>query len=127
MIEVSYEPRTKLIIHEYLAYEDLDDFVKLRALGVPSGGLGQPLRWAEGVVMAFKAMANNETVTKELLEGKLHWDHVSFALMPKYQREIVVKEVNVRVPVINVSSHPIFKAAAAWLKERFEREKAITQ
>ncbi|MCP8309922.1 MAG: hypothetical protein L6N94_00255 [Candidatus Methylarchaceae archaeon HK01M] len=91
---------------------------KLQALGVAPGGLGKALRWADGIAMQFSAMPKNETITKELLNGVLHWDFVSFAEMPEYSSGIRIEKVNVTVPIIDVSHHEIFKSIASFLKKR---------
>ena len=121
MIEVVYEPRKKVIIHEYLVHPNVEDLAKLQALGVAPGGLGRPLRWADGIVMHFNPMPINETITKELLNGVLHWDYVSFAEMPEYQNGIRIEQVNVTVPIINVNNHEIFKAIASFLRKKIRQ------
>jgi len=37
----------------------------------------------------------NETITKELLDGVLLWNFVSFAEMPEYQSDIRKEEINI--------------------------------
>ena len=124
MIEVIYEPRKKVVIHEYLAYDKLEDLARIQALGVAPGGLGKALRWVDGIAMQFSAMPMNETITKELLNGVLHWDYVSFAELPKYKNGIRLEQVNVTVPIINVDHHEIFRAIASFLKKRLPSNKS---
>lgn len=116
MVEVVYEPWKKIVIHEIVRYA-LDDLVKLQSLGVEPGGLGDPLLWVGGIVFSSSTMLETKDVIKEKLEGAVHWSSVEWALMPEFKDVIVLKETNVKVPIINVSAHPIYKAVSKWLKE----------
>ena len=42
--------------------------------------------------------------------------------MPEFKEVIVIKETNVKVPIIEVSAHPIYKTVSRWLRERKELE-----
>jgi hypothetical protein len=116
MVEVVYEPWKKIVIHEIVRYA-LDDLVKLQSLGVEPGGLGDPLLWVGGIVFSSSTMLETKDVIKEKLEGAVHWSSVEWALMPEFKDVIVLKETNVKVPIINVSAHPIYKTVSKWLKE----------
>jgi len=37
--------------------------------------------------------------------------------MTRYESYFMIKESNVRIPIINASTNPIFNAAAAWIKK----------
>ncbi|MCK4320519.1 hypothetical protein KAW11_02790 [Candidatus Bathyarchaeota archaeon] len=121
MVEVVYQPWKKIVIHEIVKYA-LDDLVKLQSLGVEPGGLGDPLLWVGGIVFSSSTMLETKDVIKEKLEGSVHWSSVEWALMPEFKEVIIIKETNVKVPIINVSAHPIYKTVSKWLKEHKELE-----
>jgi len=121
MVEVVYEPWKKIVIHEIVKYV-LDDLVKLQSLGVEPGGLGDPLLWVGGIVFSSSTMLETKDVIKEKLEGAVHWSSVEWALMPEFKEVIIIKETNVKVPIINVTAHPIYKTVSKWLKKHKELE-----
>ncbi|MCP8310689.1 MAG: hypothetical protein L6M37_07025 [Candidatus Methylarchaceae archaeon HK02M1] len=114
MVKVTYAPWEEVIIHEVIQYS-LEDLVKLRSLGTPAGGLSFNLLWAEGIAFVHRTMPTTPDIVKEQLQRKVHWSSVEFAPMPKYTNLIMIKESNVRVPVINVSNNPFLKTVAEWL------------
>jgi len=70
------------------------------------------------VFLYFPLPASTETTAKELIENKrVYWTFVGYSLMPKYQATIETKE-KIIVPVIDMSSNPMFKRVAGWLKEQ---------
>jgi hypothetical protein len=115
--KIEYKPYEELIIHELVRFR-LEDLVNLNALGVQSGGIGKPLYWAAGLVLNMYTLPSTDAVVNDQLNGKAHWAHVSYAPMPRYEPYIALKENNVRIPVINASTNPMFNAAAAWIKQR---------
>ena len=121
MVKVVYQPWEKIVIHEIVKYA-LDALVTLQSLGVEPGGLGEPLLWAEGIVFSSSTMLETKDVIKEKLEGVAHWSSVEWALMPEFKEVIIIKETNVKVPILNVSAHPIYKTVSKWLKEHKELE-----
>ncbi len=116
MVEVVYQPWKKIVIHEVVEYA-LNDLVKLQSLGVEPGGLGDFLLWADGIAFSSSTMLETKDVVKEKLEGIIHWSSVEWARMPEFKEVILIKETNVKVFVINVSGHPIYRAVSGWLKE----------
>ena len=112
-----YKPYDELIIHELVRYK-LDDLVNLNALGVQPGGMGKPLYWAAGLAVVTYSLPSTDAVVNDQLNGKAHWAHVAYAPMPRYESYIQLKENNVKIPVINASTNPIFNAAAAWIKQQ---------
>jgi len=121
MVKVVYQPWEKIVIHEIVKYA-LDDLVKLQSLGVEPGGLADPLLWAGGIVFSSSTMLDTKDVIKEKLEGVVHWSSVEWALMPEFKEVIIIKETNVKIPVINVSTHSIYKTVSKWLKEHKQLE-----
>ena len=90
----------------------------MNALGVQPGGLGKPLYWAAGLGMVTYTLPSTDAVVNDQLSGKAHWAHVAYAPMPKFESYIILKENNIRIPVINASTNPIFNAAASWIKQQ---------
>lgn len=121
MTEVRYEPRKLVIIHEYTKYDSAEDFVNESVRGAPTGSVITALKWVNGVLLTHSAMAHSETTAKELIEGRLHWDHVSFASMPRYQHQIVTPN-GVTVIIRDVGGNPVFGAIAEFIKKEFLKE-----
>jgi len=70
------------------------------------------------VFLYFPLPASTTVVAKELLENsKVYWSFVGYALMPKYAPIIETKEKMI-VPVVDITSDPILRKVAQWLKEQ---------
>lgn len=120
MIKVTFKPWEEVIIHESIHYS-LEDLVKLVSLGVQPGGLTQPLKWAEGVAFIHIGMPPTDEIIKEQMLGKIHWNSMEWALMPKCESFIPIKDINAKVPIVDVSGNTIFCAVAKALKEQLEK------
>jgi len=118
LVRVTYKPWEEIIIHEAIQHS-LDDLVKLLSVGVPPGSLGQALLWSDGVAFTHEGMPATSEIIREQLLGRVNWSNVRFAPMPQYQNSILIKETNVRIPVLDVSNNPILKAAAQWMNQQF--------
>ena len=117
MTEVVYEPRKRVIIHEYSYYDSVEDLI-IGAFGnAPPGSNIGPLKWVDGIVLTHSALPMTDSVTKEILEGKLHWNHVSFAPMEEYVSNLHLSDSRITVNIINVSANLIFTNIATFLKE----------
>lgn len=121
LVSVTFSPPEELIIHESILHS-LADLIKLCSVGVQPGGFAGPLSWADGVVFRFSRLAPTDEVFKELLQGKLHWNVVEWALMPQYKQVIPLEEINAKIPVINVSTTTILCEVAKALRERAQKE-----
>jgi hypothetical protein len=117
-IEVRYEPRKEVIIHEYTKYDSYQELIDASTRGLPAGSVLSALNWVGGVLLAFNAMQINPVTTQELIEGRLHWDHVSFASMPEYQQQIITT-AGVTVVIGNVNGNPVFAEIAKFLRKEF--------
>ena len=106
----------EVIIHENIQHS-LEDFVTMCSVGVQPGGLARPLMWAEGIVFRSAPMPPTDSVAKEMLENKVHWSSVEWAIMPEYKQVIMITEINARIPIINVSTTAILCDVAKTLKE----------
>ncbi len=116
-VVIKYDPFQEILVMERTFFSTPDDIA--RFISVIAGGKLAGLYWAEGVVfLYFPLPASTETVAKELIENKkVYWTFVGYALMPKYASTIETKE-KIIIPVIDISSNPILKKVAAWLKEQ---------
>jgi hypothetical protein len=115
MVKITIKPWEEVIIHETIQHS-LEDLVKLTMIGVQPGGLAAPLLWAEGIVFRNAPMPPTNAISKEMLENKVHWVSVEWAIMPKYQQVILINEINAKIPIINVSSTAILCDVAKALK-----------
>ena len=117
MVRITYQPWEEIIIHEAVEYP-LAALLEMQSLGVPPGSLGRSLMWANGVAFAYGAMPVSDDVIAEQLKGKMHWSSVIYAMMPTHESAAMLQEMNVRIPVADVSGNPTLYAVARWLRER---------
>ncbi len=121
MVEIVYQPWKTIVIHEVFPYS-IEMLVNLQGLGVPSGQLGSPIYWANGIALVHINLANAEEVLKEYLQGTIHWRNLFFAYMPKFQSITMIPEGNVRIPFIDVSNIKKYIEVAEWLKKNFPQK-----
>jgi len=116
-INITYEPFREIVIMEYMRFKTPDELA--RFLNVAAGGKPTGVYWTGGVTFFYYPMASStEIATKVLLEEKkVYWAFVGYAIMPEY-RQIIETREKIMVPVIDMSSSPLFQKAALWLKER---------
>lgn len=116
-VTVRFEPFKEVVIMELNFFATPDDIARFAS--IVAGGKPAGLFWADGVVfLYFPLPASTETAAKALVEGRrIYWTFVGYSLMPKYQSLIETKE-KIMVPVFDMSSNPMFKKVASWLKER---------
>lgn len=121
-VEIKFEPFREVIIMEQNYFSSLDELARFTS--IIAGGKPIGLYWAEGVAFIyFPLPASTEAAAKELIENKrVYWTFVGYALMPQYQPIIETKE-KIIMPIINVSSNPLFRKVALWLKEQSSRSK----
>jgi len=120
-ITVRHEPRKEVIIHEISIYETPEQLVHSIAIGAPPTAV-IVFKWVNGVLFNFSAfpLGGDSTISKEIVEGRLHWDHVSFASMPEFQEEPHFDNINARVFVVDVSTNETFQAIGEFLRNRLE-------
>lgn len=117
MVKISFKPYEEVIIHEHQRFA-LDDMIRLRCTGMQVGSIAPSFQWAEGLAMWRETFPQNETMTKENLEGRVHWLWVGYSEMLEYKPSLSYRETSVIVPVIDLGNNPIYSAAASWLKEQ---------
>jgi ABC-type enterochelin transport system permease subunit len=116
-VAVSYQPFKEIVIMEKTRFGTPEDIARFTS--VIAGGKLAGLYWVDGVVfLYFPLTASTTVVAKDLLEnGRVYWTFVGYAMMPKYMQVIETKEKMI-VPVVEISSDPILKSVAQWLKEQ---------
>jgi hypothetical protein len=116
-VSVKYEPFKEIVVMELNFFPTPDDIARFTS--VVTGGKLAGVYWADGVVfLYFPLPASTELASKALIEDKrVYWTFVGCSLMPKYESTIETKE-KIIVPVIDMSSNPMFRKVASWLKEQ---------
>jgi hypothetical protein len=116
-VTVKHEPFKEIVIMERNYFSTPDDIARFAS--IIAGGKAVGLYWAEGVVfLYFPLPASTEIAAKALVEDKrVYWTFIGYTLMPKYQPTIETKE-KIIVPIIDMSSNPVLKKVAKWLKEQ---------
>ncbi|MGA9387595.1 MAG: hypothetical protein WBV70_02075 [Candidatus Bathyarchaeia archaeon] len=116
-VTVKFEPFEEIVVMERDFFSTSDEIARFAS--IIAGGKTAGLYWAEGVVfLYFPIPASTETVAKALVEHKrVYWSFVGYALMPKYQPIIETREKMI-VPVVDMSTNPLIRKVAAWLKEQ---------
>ena len=117
MPEVVYEPRKKVILHEYTKYDTVENFIRTAYGNAPPGSNVGPLKWVEGIVLTQNSYPMTDMVVKELIEGRLHWDHVSFAPMDEYKPTIHLTDTRITATIINVSYNAVFRSIGKFIRE----------
>jgi len=116
-VQISYAPFKEIVVMEKTFFNTPEDIARFTS--VIAGGKLAGLYWVEGVAfLYFPLPASTAVVAKELLEnGKVYWTFLGYTLMPKYMPVIETKEKMI-VPVVDISTDPILKQVAQWLKEQ---------
>jgi len=116
-VHIGFEPFKEIVVMERNFFSSPDEIARFTS--IVAGGKPAGLYWAEGVVfLYFPLSASTEIVAKALIENKrVCWTFVGYALMPKYQATIETKE-KIIIPVMDMSSNPMFRKVATWLKEQ---------
>jgi len=120
LVKVSFKPWEEVVIHESIQYS-LANLVTILSLGVPPGGLGGRLLWAQGVAFSHSAMPATTDIIKENLQGRVHWASVEWALMPEFKPFIEIPQTKVRIPVLNVSTNETLSDVASALERTAEQ------
>lgn len=114
---VKYEPFKEIIVMELNFFPTPDDIARFTS--IVAGGKLAGVYWADGVVfLYFPLPASTELASKALIEDRrVYWTFVGYSLMPRYESTIETKEKSI-VPVIDMTSNPLFRKVASWLKEQ---------
>lgn len=118
-MEIKFSPWKKLEVRSYMLYGTVDEFVNMITSSVPAGIPGTvTVPWADGILFRHTPLASqSEAMAREYLRGSLVWDHVDFAVMPKYVSEIrPAGKGLLTISVVDVSTHTLFGQFAKWAK-----------
>jgi hypothetical protein len=117
VVTVSYEPFSEIAVMEKTRFSSPEELARFTS--VIAGGKLAGLYWVDGIVfLYFPLPATTTAVAKELLEKhKVYWTYLGYAVMPRYNPVIETKEKMI-VPVVDISSDPILKGVADWLKQQ---------
>ena len=114
----------KLIIHNYTQYKSVYQLIESEFVGLEGvkdedqNEIQGVLRWVQGVViLASPIPVQNETLAKEMIEGKSHWGYLAFAPMKDYQR-ILTTETG-RYIILDASTSQLMKDLASTITNRF--------
>jgi hypothetical protein len=117
LVKVTFKPYEELIVHEHQRFV-IDDMIRLRCTGMQVGSISPNFQWSDGLVMWRETFPQNELMTQENLDGRVHWLWVGYSEMSEYKDRLTFKETSVTIPVIDVRNNPVYSAAARWLKEQ---------
>lgn len=116
-MKIQYEPFKEIVIMQQTRFATPEELA--RFTGIVAGGKTAGIYWAEGVAfLYFPLSVNTDMAAEALIEQKrVYWTFVGYAPMPKYQERVETKEKFI-VPVIDMSSNPMFRKVAQWLKSQ---------
>ncbi len=113
---VRHEPFNEVVIMECNKFPTPDDLARFANVSV--GGRPTGIYWADEVAFIYYPIPITTKVAAQHLieEKRVYWAFVSYSLMAKYRSTIETKEKLI-VPVIDMSTSPLFKKVAQWLKQ----------
>ena len=117
MVEITFEPVKKIVVHgvqEYTFEDLIQEFVDD---GVAGGPTIQSLEWADGVAMAITyCPIDHVSFSKDFLEGTQHILSVTFAIKEKFEKQVI--KGNVTVNFLDESEKADLRDLAKKLKEQ---------
>lgn len=118
-MEIGFDPYKKLSFRSYIQYDTPEIFAKTLTVAVPQGVPVQTtMYWSDGVLFRVVNLPSTDTVVKEYVAGHLPLDHLEFAYMPKYAKQIQLPDnPMVMISVIDVSNHTLFGPLGKWIRE----------
>jgi hypothetical protein len=125
-LEFVYEPWETITFRSFAKYETADQYVNALAAGTPEGAAAHgTLNWASGVLFRYFPFAPSDAVGQAYLNRRLAWDHIEFAPLPKFVKEIKSPERPLVVfTIMDVSNNELLRQFAEWLqKENFTKSK----
>ena len=121
MVKITYHPWKEIIIHEIIKSkpEDLFSDVVRRTLQAGGAGITPTLDWAGGVSFVVSVFPSTEEVTRESLNGVLHYASVQFAIVPEYKPEVRLTHDGVTrsIKLLKLDENPLFLELASFLKQ----------
>jgi len=116
-LTIQYQPFKEIIVMERTRFATPDDLARFTS--IIAGGKTAGIYWARGIAFIYFPLSiNTETAAKELVEkGRVYWAFLSYTSMPLYRPLIETKE-KIIVPVLEMSTNPLFQKVAEWLKKQ---------
>jgi len=116
-VAIKYEPFKEIVIMERTKFPTPDDLA--RFTNIIAGGKTAGLYWTDGIAFLYFPLSVNTELTARALieEGRVYWAFLSYAFMPEFKPLIETKE-KMQVPVLNMSTNPLFQKVAEWLKKQ---------
>ena len=117
MVEITFEPTKKLVVHDVQEYT-FDDLMQEYISKAEVGGETiQTLVWADGVVMSISWHAvDSPQFSKDYSEGTQHIHHVIFAVKEKFEKQVI--KGNMTVNFLDESEIEVYRDLAKKLKEQ---------
>jgi hypothetical protein len=119
-MEIEFDPYKKLSFKSYIPYESHEALIEAMCMGAPAGIPGRAtLFWANGVLFRFFTFPPSEAAGKEYVSGNLVWDHIEFAPMATYIKEIQGPKDRpmFTIYVLDVSKHTTFGPLTKWIRD----------
>jgi hypothetical protein len=119
MVKIKYQPANELIVHEVVQLE-MDDLMRGRI--TPQGSM--PLYWCNGIIFSFSSLPMSEEITKEYLQGRIHWMEAHYAEMKDYTAIVELKDEQYggtpqKIRVLDTSKFSgIHTEFVKWLKSK---------
>jgi hypothetical protein len=115
MVKISFAPIKELVVHEAVnvPYDDL-----LRERVMPQGTI--PLCWCNGILFSFTSMPMSKDVTKDYMNGIIHWMEVHYSEMKTYKPIVELNDeeykATMKIRVIDTSKSELHTEFIKWLK-----------
>lgn len=118
-MEVEFEPYKKLTFKSYFEYETSEQFVEAIAIPNPEGMIFQArLFWGNGVLFRCFNHPPSEALAKETISGHVIFDHVEFAPMLTFQKELKHPARTLgTITVVDVTKHIVFGSLSKWISD----------
>ncbi len=118
-MNIKHNPLNETIIHEISVFRSALEMAKTYTAGMSH--FHEQFKWTSGVVMIYSGIdsSKSDIFSKEFLKGKIHWEWVSVAPMPKYYDGIKVS-ANLSIPVKDVSYNSRFVEIGRFLSNRIQ-------
>jgi hypothetical protein len=116
-VKIKYDPFKEIIVMEQTRFDTPEDLA--RFTNIVAGGKTAGIYWTSGMAFVYFPLSiNTETAARELVENRrIYWAFLSYTPMPTYKLLIETKE-RIIVPVLNMSTNPLFQKVAEWLKQQ---------
>jgi hypothetical protein len=118
MVKITYSPIKELVVHEAVQL-DLEDLMRERI--TPSGNM--PLYWCGGILFSFSSLPMTNAMSKEYLDGRIHWAEAHYTAMKSYIPIVELKDEHYgatqKIRVIDTSKFSALHGEfIRWLKEK---------